>query len=171
MYCFRERYSRCKLGDNFREAIRKTSDTLRPSPLVQKDLEITTYMTNAATRTSTWIFSYRSISRRERQQQRDSDHLPYLGDDNPAVRLSWSHVFLGASVKHSSCFSRSCETLMQPQEAITAGTVCLCWQVLHPHPHPLPSCSHPKRISCTPHLRGAYYCSSHVGKITSHHKF
>ena len=42
------------------------------------------------------------------------------------TRLSWSHVFLGASVKHSSCFSRSCETLMQPQEAITAGTVCLC---------------------------------------------
>jgi len=27
------------------------------------------------------------------------------------TRLSRSHVFLGASVKHSSCFSRSCETL------------------------------------------------------------
>jgi len=91
-----------------------------------------TYRTNAATRTSTWIFSYRSISRRERQQQRNSDHLPHLGDDNPAVL--------------QSCLSRSVsktQFVFQPKlwnpDATSGGHYsgyCLSLLTSSPPPHP-----------------------------------
>jgi hypothetical protein len=143
-------YPNCKGGDNIMEAIRRIGEC---ATLATEKAEKQRHQHR------NFLLSPNSPSRTPNAGSRETLTRTQV----TTTPLSWSHVFLRASVKHSLRFSRTCDTLMQPQEAITAVTVCLSVDNFPP--------TLPKRISCTPHLTWAYSCCSHAGKITSHQQF